>query len=113
MEIKEFLRKSGVRFEDLLAEALKHRKLKLGEDHPDTLESLHDFGVMYLEQARYEDAEPLLLLAFQGRETKLGPQHPRTIDSLKQLVSLYELWGKPDEAERWRAKLGEMKAAEK
>ena len=47
----------------------------------------------------------LLLEAFHGREAKLGPQHSHTIDSLKQLVNLYESWGKPDEAEKWRAKL--------
>lgn len=56
------------------------------------------------EQACYEDAELLLLDAFHGREAKFGPEHPHTIESLKQLVTLYEAWGKPDEAARWRAK---------
>ncbi|MHC4518658.1 MAG: tetratricopeptide repeat protein [Planctomycetota bacterium] len=50
-------------------------------------------------------AEPLLLEVFQGRETILGPEHPRIIDSLKQLVRLYEAWDKPEEAEKWRARL--------
>jgi serine/threonine protein kinase len=91
--------------ERLFHEVLEARALKLGEDHPDTLESKNDLAVLYREQARYEDAEPLLLDAFHGREAKLGPQHPDTIESLKQLVTLYESWPKPDEADKWRAKL--------
>lgn len=48
---------------------------------------------------------PVLLGAFRGREIKLGPGHRHTIDSLRELVDLYESWGKPDEAAKWRAKL--------
>ena len=58
------------------------------------------------------DVASLLLEAFRGRETKLGPEHPHTSESLKQLVTLYESWPKPDEAQRWRAKLSETKATE-
>ena len=73
---------------------------------------MHELGVLYLRQARYEDAEPLLLEAFHSRETKLGPAHPHTIDSLKQLVTLYESWPKPDEAAKWRLRLPKTKATE-
>ena len=59
---------------------------------------------LYIRQARYEDAEPVLLDAYSGRETKLDPEHPHTIEWLKQLVNLYESWGRPDEAAKWRAK---------
>jgi len=61
--------------------------------------------MMWGEQARHEDAERLLQEALKGREAKLGPQHPNTIRSLKQLVTLYESWGKPDEAANWRVRL--------
>jgi len=84
----------------------------LGDDHPVTLQSMHELAVLYLRQARHEEAEPLLLSAFHGREARLGPEHPDTIDSLKQLVNLYESWPKPGEAAKWRAKLAEMKATE-
>jgi len=50
--------------------------------------------------------------AFHGREAKLGPEHLHTIDSLRELVRLYECWRKPDEAEKWRAKLPPREAAE-
>ncbi len=59
--------------------------------------------MLYIQQARYEVAEPLLLEACQGRENKLGPEHPHTSDSLNELVRLYESWGKPEEAQKWRA----------
>jgi hypothetical protein len=67
--------------------------------------------VLYIQQARYEGAEPLLLDACQGRENKLGPEHPHTSDSLNELVRLYESWGKPELAEQWRAKLTSAKNA--
>jgi hypothetical protein len=66
---------------------------------------MHELGVLYNRQARYEDAERLLFDAFHGREAKFGPEHPHTIDSLKQLVTLYESWPKPAEAAKWRARL--------
>jgi non-specific serine/threonine protein kinase/serine/threonine-protein kinase len=92
--------------ESLLHRAWEGRQHKLGPDHPACFESLHELGVLYLRQSRGEDAEPLLLEAFQGREAKLGPEHPQTVESLKQLVTLYESWPRPEEAARWRARLG-------
>ncbi|MBC8218450.1 MAG: tetratricopeptide repeat protein [Planctomycetes bacterium] len=50
-------------------------------------------------------AEPLLLEAVEGRHLKLGDTHPHTIESINNLNELYEAWGNPEEAEKWRAKL--------
>ncbi len=91
--------------DSLLRQALDGRQRKLGPDHPACFASRHELAVLYMVQARYEDVEPLLLQAFEGRETKLGPEHPHTVESLNQLVRLYESWPKPEEAEKWRAKL--------
>jgi serine/threonine protein kinase len=87
--------------------ALKVIKLKLGNDHPDTLESLNDIGAMYLKQGRYDEAENRLLEAYKGRASKLGPEHPMALKSLNNLVDLYEAWNKPERAKQWRAKLPE------
>jgi hypothetical protein len=46
-----------------------------------------------------------LLEALEGRRLKLGDTHPHTIQSLNKLIDLYEAWRKPEEAEKWRAKL--------
>jgi tetratricopeptide (TPR) repeat protein len=109
------LRREQERYEEaesMLRQALEGRQRKLGEDHPACFESMHELAVLHMRQARYEDAEPLLLEAHSGCETKLGPEHAHTLDSLKQLVILYESWNKPDEAEKWRAKLPPREAAE-
>ena len=39
--------------ERLLAEALDGRSSTLGDDHPDTLQTLNDLGVLRREQERY------------------------------------------------------------
>ena len=64
------LRTKQKQYEDaerLFHEALEARKLKLGEDHPATLESKNDLAMLYKEQARYEEAEKLFLEAVEGR----------------------------------------------
>jgi len=68
--------------------------------------------MLYKEQARYDEAEPLLLEAVTGRRLKLGDEHPHTLESLNNLIELYEAWGKPEKANEWRAKLPKEEAAE-
>jgi len=68
------------------------------------LRQLVGLADLYVEQARYGEAESLLLQQFQSRRTQFGPEHPHTIESLRELVNLYESWPKPDEAAKWRAK---------
>jgi hypothetical protein len=41
----------------------------------------------------------------KGRRLKLGDTHPHTLQSRQNLIELYEIWDKPEEAEKWRAKL--------
>jgi hypothetical protein len=56
---------------------LKQEKIR----YRSQLESVDELGVLYIQRARPEEAEPLLLQAFHGRQTKLGPEHPHTIQS--------------------------------
>ena len=65
---------------------------------------MYEVALVHLARGDYDRAEPLLLDACNGRDARLGPEHPRTIDSLNELVRLYEAWGKPGEASRWRAR---------
>ena len=81
-----------------------HRQM-LGKDDPHTLESMHELAVLYMQQARYDEAEPLLLEAVKGRRFKLSDKHPHTLEFMNNLIKLYEAWGKPGKAEEWRAKL--------
>ena len=89
----------------LFNEALEGRCDRLGDDHPDTLETKNDLAVLYKEQARYDEAESRLIEAIKGRRLKLGDTHARTLESWHNLIELYEAWGKPEKANEWRAKL--------
>jgi tetratricopeptide (TPR) repeat protein len=94
--------------ERLFDEALKGRQLELGTDHPDTLQTKNDLAILYKKQDNYAKAEPLLLEALKGRRLKLGDTHPNTLQSLNDLIDLYEAWNKPEKAEEWREKLGQI-----
>jgi outer membrane protein assembly factor BamD (BamD/ComL family) len=49
-----------------------------------------------------------------GREAKIPPQSKvRLTEALQRLVQLYDAWGKPDEAARWRKELDAAKANER
>jgi len=61
--------------------------------------------MLYKEQARYDEAEPLLVEAVTGRRLKLSDSHPHTLQSLNNLIDLYEAWNKPEKANEWRAKV--------
>ena len=60
-----------------------------------------------VECGRYDEAEPLLLLSHE-HDLKLLPQeHPNHIEGMQKLIELYDAWGKPEQADAWRAKLSE------
>jgi tetratricopeptide (TPR) repeat protein len=67
-------------------------------------------GASLLGQKKYQEAEPLLLKGYEGLRNlkeKIPAsflQGPLT-GTLERLVQLYEEWGKPDEAARWRKEL--------
>jgi tetratricopeptide (TPR) repeat protein len=100
-----------VKAEELYLKTMEGRHRKLGNDHPGTLETKNDLAVLYTMQDRFDEAEAPLLEALEGRRLKLGDTHQRTIESWNNLIELYKAWGKPKEAEKWRAKLPKTKAA--
>ena len=55
--------------------------------------------MLYYEQGRYKQAEPLLQRAITIREHQLGPEHPDTAQSLQNLAPLYCKQGKYEQAE--------------
>jgi tetratricopeptide (TPR) repeat protein/tRNA A-37 threonylcarbamoyl transferase component Bud32 len=63
------------------------------------------YGASLAGQRRYAEAAPHLLAAEKGlREARSTPRRYYQ-QAVEQLVKLYEAWGKPDEAARWRTKL--------
>ena len=67
--------------------------------HPNTANSLNNLALLYHEQGRYAEAEPLLQRALHISEQQLGSEHSDTASSLNNLAGLYESQGKYVEAE--------------
>ena len=63
---------------------------------------LRNLGGLYQQKKKSDNTK---LDSKQGRRLKLGDTHPHTQESVKTLIDLYEAWGKPGEAQKWRSKL--------
>lgn len=73
-------------------EALAIRRNKLGFDHPDTLSSIHNLGLLQLDQVpllkvqmsveKLNEASRNFEKAYEGRLSVLGPDHRDTLDSI-------------------------------
>jgi tetratricopeptide (TPR) repeat protein len=90
----------------LREETLALRKAKLGPDHPDTLQSMFNLGLSHIELKNYQAAEASFL-DLQARGEKNAKNLPAgwQVIAIPHLVRLYDAWGKPDEAEKWFARL--------
>ena len=81
---------------------------KMQPDDWTTFETKSLLGEALLAQRKFDEAEPLLLSGYEGMKQREGtiPQQdkPRLTKALRRLVKLYEEWGKPDEATKWRKK---------
>jgi Tfp pilus assembly protein PilF len=71
----------------------------LGEDHPDTLNSLNNLGLVLRNQDKLEVAEGMHQRALEGRENVLGEDHPDTLNSLSNLGFVHHDQGKHGAAE--------------
>ncbi len=60
------------------------------------------YGELLRAAKRFEDAEPALEEGYQILNEQLGPQHKDTIRALDRLIQLYDDWGRPEQAEKWR-----------
>ncbi len=95
--------------ETVLSECLAIRENK----EPDiwtTFNTKSLLGGTYLVQKKYADAEPLLVQGYEGmkkHEAKIPEEFkaPRLSEGLERLVKLFDEWGKPDEAAKWRKEL--------
>lgn len=86
----------------LQTSALEIRRRVLGEEHPDTLNSIYNMGVLLRHQGKFGEAEPYLREAMEIRRRVLGEDHLDTLDSINSLaVFLVNVRGKLGEAERY------------
>jgi non-specific serine/threonine protein kinase/serine/threonine-protein kinase len=79
--------------------ALATRRRTLGEEHPDTLVSVNNMGVLLEAQGRLAEAEPLYREALEKSRRTLGEEHPETLGSVGNMGVLLQAQGRLAEAE--------------
>ena len=65
------------------------RRAQLGEDHPETLESMDNLAMAYQDAGRLDKAIPILEVALAKRRDKLGDEHADTLESMNDLAVAY------------------------
>jgi tetratricopeptide (TPR) repeat protein len=78
--------------------ALAMRRQRLGQDHPETLESCQDLAMSYQDGGRLDLALPILEDTLSRRRATLGDEHADTLESLNDLAVAYWEAGRPTEA---------------
>jgi hypothetical protein len=73
----------------LFEECLAKRKCVLGDDHPDTLDSLNNVAESLKHMGQYDRALPLLQLCLAKRRCALGEDHLDTLESFNNLAGLF------------------------
>jgi tetratricopeptide (TPR) repeat protein len=102
------LRKQGkAEMAEMMAwRALKGREKSLGNEHPDTLVSVHSLAMVLREQRKYKAAEEMHQRALKGREKALGEEQPDTLNSVYSLAWTLGEQGKYEAAERMYIRAG-------
>jgi hypothetical protein len=68
-----------VEAEQIYRRALTMRKGVLGNEHPDTFQSINNIGSVRFNQLDYTETELLCRQAFEGRKKILGLDYPATL----------------------------------
>ena len=97
--------------EPLLAEALAIRRGKLGDEDNATLAVVIDLATCQAGLGKFEQAETVLRETHAHLETTRGAKDPQTRQVTEALADVYEAWGRPDEANAWRARLNPRNAS--
>ncbi len=85
-----------------LQEAMeKYRKLR-DKSPSDSLTSAGILGECLTLLKRYEEAERLLNASYDGLKPIRGAQSPEMVEARQRLVKLYDAWGRPEQAARFR-----------
>jgi nephrocystin-3 len=85
--------------ESLNMRQLDERERELGEEHPTTLRSVSNLGLLYSAQGRYSEAEPLYQKALEANERILGEEDSETLTVANNLAVLHFNQGRYEEAE--------------
>jgi non-specific serine/threonine protein kinase/serine/threonine-protein kinase len=83
----------------LLERALSEQRAALGDDHLDTLETMHALAAVYWFQDRITEAETLYSELLDARRRVLGADHRSTLHTHVGLANVYTSQERYDEAE--------------
>src|SRR5579859_7122383 len=84
--------------EALLRQALEIRVITSGEEHPDTLTTMHTLASIYWQQGKSAKAETLGEEVLEKTRRILGEEHPDMLTSMHNLASTYWQQGKSAKA---------------
>jgi tetratricopeptide (TPR) repeat protein len=98
----------------LMMERVTYAREQFPADSPEVVAALADAGKCLIDAKAYADAEPLLLDGYNTlTQTKaLSPSRAYEAQLAYALVQLYDAWGKPDEAAKWRKELEVARTAD-
>ncbi|MHC4942579.1 MAG: tetratricopeptide repeat protein [Planctomycetota bacterium] len=91
----------------LLEEGMEIVECSLPAGHPLRSRYFMRLGECLARLKRFEDAESYLLKGYEGFNTYSGEKYAKTVQTVRLLISLYESWERPEQAEAWRSKLAE------
>jgi serine/threonine protein kinase len=91
-----------VEAEGELRKALEIAGRSFPEGSPGLARFQFTLGQLLATEERYAEAEPLLLDAYMAHLEAFGGEDQRTAGGAEALVQLYDAWGRPDEADRYR-----------
>jgi serine/threonine-protein kinase len=78
----------------------------LPADHLFTALARNEWASVLIDVERYAEAEPLLLESYRTLRESQGLESRYTESTVRYLITLYEAWGKPDEAASYRRQVG-------
>ena len=82
----------------------------LGPEHPDVATGLNNLALLYDDQGKYAEAEPLYKRALAIWEKALGPEHPKVATSLENYAALLRKTGRGNEATKMEARAKVIRA---
>jgi len=82
----------------------------LGPEHPNVANLLNNLALLYDEQGKYAEAEPLYQRALKIDEKALGPEHPTVALYAGNLAATLRKLGRDSEARVYEDKAAAIRA---
>ncbi|HEY3245104.1 MAG TPA: serine/threonine-protein kinase [Phycisphaerae bacterium] len=91
--------------EPLLRECIERRRRVLSPDHWLTAYAENMLGGCLTALQHFDEAEALLIRSYPRVRDTIGRHDERALRALQRIIDLYDAWGRPADAERYRALL--------